>query len=218
MVKLVLPEQLFLANEGGYTGLAALSNGSALLILSAAVWMHQYFNWIGVGADLTQAEMDEIDEIVSTMEAEVMASALGMIMPFATGSLPSYALPCDGSIHNRVDFPELYAVLDPVFIIDADTFITPDMTDRVNAGAGGLLAQGQTGGSTQFTLNVGNLPPHQHGYFAPSVAPLPTGGGAPIPTVTPTPQALQTTIVGSGDPITHVPPFLAMIWGIIAGI
>lgn len=52
---------------------------------------------------------------------------IGAVMAYATLQPPENCLSCDGSSHNREDYPQLYAVLQPDLIDDADTFHTPDI-------------------------------------------------------------------------------------------
>lgn len=54
---------------------------------------------------------------------------IGAILPYATLTPPDGTLPCDGTTFNRADYPALYAALDPVYILDPDTFITPTSQD-----------------------------------------------------------------------------------------
>lgn len=72
---------------------------------------------------------------------------LGVIVPYMTAAPPPFTIPCDGSTYNRVDYPNLYSVLDAAFIIDADTFKTPFIPGRTIVGAG--VAQS----TTEYTVN-----------------------------------------------------------------
>jgi microcystin-dependent protein len=92
---------------------------------------------------------------------------IGSIIPVATEVLPENMLLCDGSIHNRSDYPELWAVLNSSLKIDPDTFKTPDLRARfiVGEGEGVGLSEyifGDTGGEEAIELTVGQLPEHTH--------------------------------------------------------
>jgi len=89
---------------------------------------------------------------------------LGEIVTWAGGGTPSDTglLLCDGATYDRVDYPDLYDILDAAFIVDADTFIVPDLVDRVVLGAGNLFAIGDTGGETEHTLITSEIPSHSH--------------------------------------------------------
>lgn len=203
--------------EGGYTGLAALSNFSAVLLLSgAAAFLHDYRNWTGVGYDLTDAEMDTINERVSRAEAEMIMSAVGLIFPVANAAVPEFMLLCDGTQYLRVDYPELYEVLDAAFIVDPDNFIVPDLRDRMVIGSP-TTPVGDTGGSNTHILTIGELPSHSHIYEKETISVLPEAGGAPIPAVLPTSIPTSTTSVGSGDAIDQQNPFIALLYCIVSG-
>lgn len=232
VASLSLPDLQALAADGGYAGIAALSNTSAVLLLSACrAFLHSDYYWTGAGYTLTEAERDEIDEMVSEAEWEIMSSAIGMIMPIATADVPVYALLCDGSSYLRVDYPSLYEVLDPAFITDADNFFVPDLQSTFVQGAGGADNVGDTGGTDTKTLSVSEMPahthttnPHAHSYLLRADGVLPAGGLAPIPAVIPVPAPAvtgsaspTTNSTGDGDAYDPRPPYLALRYIIIAG-
>ncbi len=218
LASLSLPQLETLAVEGGYTGIAALSNFSAVLLLSgAAAFLHDYRNWTGAGLDLTENEMDTINELVSKAEAEVIMSAVGLIFPIANAAVPEYLLLCDGTQYLRTDYPELYEVLDPVFIVDPDNFVVPDIRDRMIIGSP-TTPVGDTGGSNTHILTLGELPAHSHVYEKETISVLPEAGGAPIPAVLPTSLPTSTSSVGSGDAIDQQNPYIALLYGIVSGI
>ena len=217
LASLSLPELEELAVEGGYSGLAALSNMSAVLLLSgAAAFLHDYRNWTGDGYDLTQLEMEIIDRIVSKAEAEIILSAIGLIFPIANAAVPEYMLLCDGTQYPRIGYPELYEVLDPVFIVDANFFVVPDLRDRMVIGSP-TTPVGQTGGSNTHNLTIGQLPSHNHLYDKTLVGVLPDAGGVPIPSALPTSLPTATTNTGSGDSVDQQNPYIALLYCIISG-
>ncbi len=217
LASLSLPILETLAVEGGYTGIAALSNFSAVLYLSAAsAFLHDYRNWRGSGLNLTDVERDRIDELVSKAEAEVIMSAVGLIFPIATAAVPEFMLLCDGANHLRVDYPELYEVLDPVFIVDLDNFVTPDLQDRFVLGS---LTEpvGTTGGTNEHTLTTPQLPSHSHLYNKTSIGVSPEGGGVPIPAALPIEIPTATSSTGAGDAVNQQNPFISLLYGIVSG-
>jgi len=113
---------------------------------------------------------DEMADKFQTMFFEYLEGVpcmLGSIIPYATSTAPDGTLECDGMSHLRVDYPNLYAALDSVYIVDADTFVTPDLRGRSVVGVGvgtGLTMRniGDTGGVEVHALDVTELPAHSH--------------------------------------------------------
>jgi len=89
---------------------------------------------------------------------------IGSIHPLATAVVPFGWLECDGTTYARTDYPALYAALHPGFIVDADFFVVPDLRQRTVFGAddvnGPLMTL--TGGSSEVTLDISELPVHSH--------------------------------------------------------
>ncbi len=218
MASLSLPELETLATEGGYTGLAALSNFSAVMLLSGcAAFLHNYRNWEGAGLELTDAEMDEINERVSLAERELIMSAVGLIMPVANSAVPEFMLLCDGTQYLRVDYPELYEVLDSAFIVDPDNFIVPDLQDRFVLGSP-PEAVGSVGGSKTHTLTVAQLAAHSHQYTLYGQLIIPTGVTFPNNRIIPAGLPTPTSTTGSGDSVNHQNPYIALMYCIVSGV
>jgi len=66
-----------LADSGAYGGNRSLSPTSAAIILCAALWMSELDNWQGAGSELTENEIDEIEEFVAELQYEVMTESEG---------------------------------------------------------------------------------------------------------------------------------------------
>lgn len=217
LASLSLPQLEELAVEGGYAGVASLSNLSVVVLLSgAAAFLHDYRNWTGDGFDLTQEEREVIYDTVSKAEAELLVSAVGLIFPVATAFVPEYMLLCDGAQYQRILYPELYEVLDPVFIVDPNNFVVPDLRDRMVIGSP-TTPVGQTGGSNSHNLTIGQLPSHNHVYERETIGILPEAVGAPLPAVLPTSLPQATTNTGSGDSVDHQNPYMALLYCIVSG-
>lgn len=166
-------------------------------------------------------------------EDYLKSDMLGLIFPYASASPPPWSLACDGSTHNRVDFPRLYALLDPIFHIDPDTFKTPDLRGRtvIAAGQGAGLtnrAVGALGGVETHVLTVAEMPshthsalPHAHTEIGVIPAPGALAPGAPVAYA-----IAQATFTGSsgltientgGDgPHENMPPFFALKYCMVA--
>lgn len=160
---------------------------------------------------------------------------IGSILPYATLMPPLDTLFCDGATYNHADYPELYAVLDTAYIIDADTFTVPDLRGRTLIGTGtgtGLTARAiaDVGGEETHQLTVAEMPshdhsspPHSHTYDHPipnidvesAGVPDPVAVGQPyIPALT---DAVSVTIDSSGGDDAHnnMPPFHALKYCIV---
>lgn len=92
---------------------------------------------------------------------------VGEIRSFVRETLPVGILPCDGTSYLRSDYPDLYSVLPAAFIIDADTFFTPDLRRRGLIGTGesislGELNTGDTGGAEEISITEAQLTAHTH--------------------------------------------------------
>jgi len=151
-----------------------------------------------------------------TFEADM--AQIGTVFATAAASVPPYSLLCDGSTYARVDYPDLYAVLDTAFIIDADTFSVPDLRGRVilGTGTGGGLssyATGDTGGEESHTLSTGELPSHSHTEGNATATAITIGPGAPAPSAIPSIGITGNT--GGGGAHENRQPYLALQWYIV---
>lgn len=93
----------------------------------------------------------------------------GMIVWYGNATPPSNWLVCDGSTVNKVDYPDLYAVIGDTFGPDVgSTFTLPDFRRRVPMGAGGTQISGpantlgSTGGAETHALSLAEFPSHTH--------------------------------------------------------
>jgi microcystin-dependent protein len=102
------------------------------------------------------------EELIQRLTLE-RSCMLGEVVWFATAAIPSNCLPCDGTTYNRVDYPDLYALLDDALKLTADTFKTPDLRERSPEGYhSGVNTMAQLRGAASVTLNSTNIPPHTH--------------------------------------------------------
>lgn len=124
------------------------------------------YNWEQFGT----VTPDEAATAMNVMFAQYLqgeACLIGAIIPYATQDAPNGTLPCDGGTYLRVDYPDLYAALDAIYVIDADSFSTPDLRGRSILGTGtgpGLTerAMGDSGGEEKHVLDVAEMPEHSH--------------------------------------------------------
>jgi len=158
------------ASDGLSTTVALRSTSVAVLFYALGFLDKEPF-WLDTDNDpldvITPDNWVTIRELVADTWTDLMDADVGKLFPFATQDPPSNTLECDGSTYNRIDFPLLYAVLDANFIIDADTFVVPDMQSRAIIGAGtgsGLSSYGvnASGGLESVTLVTSEMPSHSH--------------------------------------------------------
>lgn len=153
-----------------------LSPDSLALFLDTQQWIDDHDQWTNGGVEPTTIDFDEIDALVAKGLSELMQNPLvGSIFPVILAAMPDGALECDGSTFLRVDYPDLYAVLDGIFIIDADTAVLPDLRGRTVIGTGtgaGLSSYviNDQGGEESHVLVTSELAAHSHGITDPTHA------------------------------------------------
>lgn len=156
---------------------------------------------------------------------------IGTITPYATENPPPYTLPCDGKIYNRVDYPLLYAAIDPFFRLTADTFIVPQLIGRVIVGSEivpdeEIFRPGATGGEFQHALTVPELATHTHtdaGHTHTEGIALPSATvevlGLPFPSAVPGAGITGVGVAniqptGSGTPHNNMQPYMSLKYAI----
>lgn len=162
------------------------------------------------------ATWDEIEAALAQAALEMSRGGmLGQVVYMATLALPDNMLLCDGSSHNRVDYPDLYAALHSAFIDDADTFHTPNL---IGVFARGSIVSniGSTGGEAAHTLTVAEMPTHTHGYTvvvpnvdleSPGAPDAFAGGVGPV---------VNTGSAGGGGSHNNLPPYMELMPCLIA--
>lgn len=220
------------------TVVVRLSAESLALFLSSED-LTKIGQWSVSGSKPTSTEANQIEEMTAQAYFELMTNVmLGTIFPLITDSVPEGALECDGTTYNRTDYPDLYAALASVYIVDADHFTTPDLRGRtvIGAGAGAGLstyATGDTGGEESHVLTTAELAAHSHGVTDPThthteITVTPTvitiGAGAPAPSAVPGvgvtgASATGITVNSEGADSAHEnrQPYLALryaVWAI----
>lgn len=170
------------------------------------------------------------------------ACMIGAVMAYATTTPPPSCLPCNGTVHLRVDYPILYEKLAAAYIVDADTFRTPDLRDKFLIGASTTYPTASTGGAAEHTMTETELVPHAHttvphshsdtphshteGIALPSGADF--GTGVPVPSAVPgvgvtgpatvgiLPETVTVNSTGGGAPFSILPPYEALNYCIVA--
>lgn len=157
-----------------------------------------------------------------------MKPLVGLIMPVCVATLPEGCLWCDGSTYLRADYPNLYDALDTFYILDADSFFVPDLTERFVLGPGPGHATNTTGGSFTHVQAAGELAahshssaPHSHTEITALPTPITIGAGVPAPSAIPGAGITGATSVsisteGNSDPMDITPPFVALRYVVVA--
>lgn len=193
-----------------------------MLSQNRALWF-----WANDQNPLDQSEIDDLDNKLSTAQGQLMQMLVGFIMPVCTAALPEGTLLCDGATYARADYPNLYDALDAAYIVDADTFVVPDLQDRFVMGAGTHTVN-STGGSFSHTQTTGELAahshssaPHSHSEITATPIFVTVGLEVPVPAAVPGVGITGATTVsisteGSGEPMDITPPFLALRYVVVA--
>lgn len=150
-------------------------------------------------------------------ELEIM---IGAVVPMATDVLPSFMVWCEGQTLTRSAYPDLYGRLNPVFIIDVDTFTVPDLRSKFPYGyEDGVNDIGDTGGEETHTLTVDEIPAHHHAYDPVIVGDLDVEGvGIPQPNAAQIVPAVteNTYDEGGGEAHNNMPPFIVLRYAMVA--
>lgn len=133
--------------------------------------------------------------------------------------LPDDTLPCDGTIYERNDYPDLWEVLPDNQKTDTQ-FQTPNLNGRfmISQGEnddGGVFVVGEVYGDNSHTLSETEIPSHNHSYTEPITAPALEGAGVPLPTGLTVFPAL-TGNTGGGEAHNNIPNSVAVIVAIQA--
>jgi len=194
-----------------------LSPESVAVLFYAQSFLSQRENWFNQNTgedDILEAEWLTIRELVAGANKELMTPMIGQIMSFATATLPTNVIPCDGGLYLRTDYPDLYELLPAALIVDGSSFRTPDIRSRVVIGSGqgsGLSQRNElvNGGLESVAISTGELPSHNHssplhghsdaGHFHTEAGAIPTVitvGEIPFPVPV---SAAAPTITGLGN-------------------
>ncbi len=213
-------ESLASNNTTAWFRLSAISQA---VLFYATPYLTARFNWIDrtIPTDeITDAEWDTIQAYVDGLLFEAKQPMIGHVISFISQDPPPNVLPCDGASYLRVDFPELYAVLDPFFITDADNFTVPDLRGRTVIGVGsgaGLTTRnvGDAGGEETHQLSTSEIASHTH--TIPLTVGLPAQAGVGFTGDQTVPFVTQNTGSTGGDsPHENMQPYFSLNYGVIA--
>jgi microcystin-dependent protein len=140
---------------------------------------------------------------------------VGSIFAYAGSSTPDHTMDCDGRSLDRDEYQSLFAAIGTVFgAPDSDHFNIPNIGGRFIAGtsSGGGYSVGDTGGQDAVTLDVSEVPPHDHGIHGHLTGLAQLGAGTAVNTPS---LGGDTDNTGGGDAHENRPPFIALRWLIV---
>lgn len=171
--------------------------------------------WEKVGTETVEDAVEYLDEMWLKMSES--CEVIGEVKTHVLNVLPSNWLDCDGMTYLRTDYPDLYSVIDPALIIDADHFKTPRMWSRFVMGKGPMNNVNDTGGAGQVALTVNEMPSHNHSSHFYSTNIDLEGAGVPDPLSVGLPQIPSVTgSRGGGAPHENKPPFVILKFAMVA--
>lgn len=164
-----------------------------------------------------------VAEVVESLIPGRECMYIGQIVPYVRVSLPDGVLLCDGAQYRVEEYPELADVLPDSLRVSDEVFRVPDLRGLMLVGAGTAASGtdyslGQTGGAETHRLTIEEIPSHSHlihthGTSVNIEEPVP---GAPYAITTPGIGAEATTQVGGGGEHNNMPPYFAVLYGIVA--
>lgn len=213
-----ISEQITRAGDADIT----LSASSLVLCLCALSQMEFFGQWGGIDDD----EWDTIEawlaraylELITPIECEgVAAMEIGSVFvwPNSGATIPDTCLPCDGSEYLKATYPDLYTALGTDWESDATHFFVPDLRDRVVVGKGIAFGFGDTGGESEHTLTIDEMPAHNHDVYLSGSSALGTNSAARRDD-----QSYESSTMvqatGGDQPHNNMPPYLTLVWVIVA--
>ena len=158
----------------------------------------------------------DVSSLSSTAQTALLLPT-GTILPFAGTVAPTNFLFCDGSFKLRSAYPDLFAIIGTTYGTgDGTNFALPDLRGRTPVGLdnmgggtragrvsgvlqpGGLgdvaTVLGGAGGEAKHTLDITEVPPHQHTFHDWPVSETRGGGGS---TASPIIPGITSALTGS---------------------
>lgn len=120
------------------------------------------FNWQQHG-NLSPTDAATLFDDVIRRFARSDMCVTGTIFSYVTLDAPVGSIPCDGSTYAGVDYPALFAIIDPAYKHpDGVHFHTPDLRGRVVAGASQQHFVNSSAGADEVQLSTRQMPSHTH--------------------------------------------------------
>lgn len=226
---LVYDDLVSLATVGGYSQSPALSQLSAVFLLSSCTLLTNRWFWQSPLLKISDAEYESIIAMIETARGELMSNfRIGSIMPSICEQNSPILLLMDGQTVAQVDYPELANCVPSSWLVGSD-IVLPDMTETGLFGADTIANVGNVVGENTHQLTVGEMPvhthtqqPHQHSEIIPTVVPTAAGlepALASLVTATPSLTGLQTAVnnnAGNDEAHNNIQQSLNVLWYIVA--
>ncbi len=182
--------------------LDALSRGSIL-----------YGNASAATTILTKGTVDQVLTSDGTDIAWGDASGgviTGSITLYASNTVPSGYLDCDGASVSTTTYASLFSVISYTHGGSGGNFNVPDLRDNYPIGVSGTKAVGTKAGATTATLEIANLASHSHNYSVTNYDAAQANTGAAQARQLAYQSTNATTSSGSGTAIETFPPYIAL--------
>lgn len=186
-------------------------------LMGALFEMTNPVNWIEMGDVSVSFAVEESARMIDGYQfMNFNPFPVGLIIPFGGDSIPDGYLFCDGGTYDTGDYPELFDVVGYVYGGSGSDFNVPDLRSRVAVGQSGSFPFASSGGETEHTLTVGEMPTHSH--TIPLTATTLALEPGEVTVTTPIPILTQNTGDTGGDGShNNMQPFLSVTYVIYAG-
>lgn len=189
-----------------------LSDPTRCLSLSLLTFARDRWRWRSDGDKLDDSQWDTALDMVDDAIRELIQTMLsGMVLLWTTNDIPDGFLLCDGAAVSRTDYAQLFNVLGTIYGNGdgTTTFNLPDLTGRVavgrDASQGEFSGLNQSGGETDVSLNMNEMPRHRHSEV--TAIDVPVIFGELLPGTAAVAASGSTSFEGNGNAHNNLQPY-----------